>query len=117
MGDVQKKLGRRIAAERELLGLSQADLAERVGVATETISRLERGVFDPSIARVESIANALDIALHDLFRFGASSSEERLMNRFLSVVARRSVREVDLALRVVEAVLESISDNVLVRGP
>ena len=117
MSDVPKRLGKRIAVERELLRWSQADLAERIGVTTETISRIERGVFDPSLGRVESIAIALNVALHDLLRFGSDSSQDRLIQRFLSLVAHRSQRDADLAIRVLEAVFRSLSDRVQLRGP
>src|SRR5690349_21085952 len=100
MSELPKRLGKRIAAERELLGWSQVDLAERVGVAAETISRLERGVFDPSLARLESIASALGVALHDLLRFGSDSLQDRLIHRFLSAVAHRSGGDAEVAIAV-----------------
>ena len=108
MSELRKRLGKRIAAERELLGMSQADLAERMKVQPETISRLERAVFDPSLSRIESIARELDVALHDLLRLGADSPQDYFVRRFLALTARRSAHDVELALRVVEAVMDSL---------
>ncbi len=105
MSEIEAKLGRRIAGEREVMGLSQAQLAERVGVATETISRLERGVAIPSLARIETIAVVLEIALHDLLRIGGDSQRDRLLQRFMAATGRTSMRNAELALQVVEAVL------------
>lgn len=111
MSELPKKLGKRIAAERELLGMSQAGLAERIQVQPETISRLERGVFDPPLTRIESVAHAMGIALHDLLRFGADSPLDHFVRRFVVLVARRSRRDVEVALKVVEAVLASLKDG------
>lgn len=116
MSELPKKLGKRIAAERELLGWSQADLAERIGVTTETISRLERGVFDPSLARVASVANALEVPLHDLLRFGSDTRRDLAIQRFLSLTNSHAGRDVDMALRVVDAVLRSVTEKGPPRG-
>jgi transcriptional regulator with XRE-family HTH domain len=111
MSAIEAKLGKRIAAERGLVGLSQAQLAERIGVATETISRLERGVAVPSLARIESIADALEISLHDLFRMGGDSSRDRMVYRFAAIAGHASAQNVDLALHIAEAVLGWLEAN------
>jgi transcriptional regulator with XRE-family HTH domain len=47
--------------------LSQQQLAERAGISRPTVSRLERGVGDVGIDAVQRIADALGIAIADLF--------------------------------------------------
>jgi transcriptional regulator with XRE-family HTH domain len=53
------RLGKNIAARRKTLGLTQEQLAEHLGVDTETVSRIERGVTSPSLATLERISIAL----------------------------------------------------------
>jgi DNA-binding XRE family transcriptional regulator len=53
-------LGPRIAARRKALNLTQNDLAERLHVETETISRFERGHSLPSLRRLALLAEVLD---------------------------------------------------------
>lgn len=115
MSDLPKKLGKRIAAERELQQISQAELAARIGVQPETISRIERGVFVPPLTRVESIAAALGLAMHDLLRFGSESWQDPLIQRVLCFARRRSAREVELVMTVVEAVLRILDERERVR--
>lgn len=50
------KLGNQIMSRRKELGITQASLAEVVGVNTETISRIERGTALPSLATLDLIA-------------------------------------------------------------
>lgn len=59
-------LGANIAERRKKLGWTQADLAERIGVDTETVSRFERGSNLPSLHRLEKLADALKIPLYRL---------------------------------------------------
>jgi transcriptional regulator with XRE-family HTH domain len=49
------RLSRNISARRRSLGLTQAQLAERLGVDTETLSRFERGKHLPSLSTLERL--------------------------------------------------------------
>lgn len=57
--------------ERERLGLTQAALAERVGVSRKTINTVENGVFIPSTILALKLAVALDRPVEALFRLSA----------------------------------------------
>lgn len=54
-------LGTSIKTSRENLGLTQADLAIRVGVTQQTIARWERGDSTPSTAAVERLSAVLGL--------------------------------------------------------
>ena len=66
---VKVKLGKRIAALRREAGLTQEQLAERVGYSVEFISVIERGINAPSVEGCERIAKAFGIRLSRLFDF------------------------------------------------
>ena len=53
-----------VADRRKERGLSQADLAARVGTTQSAIARLESGGRPPRIDTLLRIANALDADLH-----------------------------------------------------
>lgn len=65
---VEKALGKRVAELRKAAKLTQAKLAEKVGVGVETISRLERGASIPPLDRLDKIARVLRVGMHDLFK-------------------------------------------------
>ena len=110
MTPVERKLGRRIAAQRSLTGLSQARLAEKVGVAVETISRLETGAAIPSIGRLVSIADALKIELHELVRSRPRDSpEDRAIERLVWLMSRRPAREIDFVTSIAASIFDHIS--------
>ncbi len=61
----QKNL--RMKAARAGVGLSQAELAEAVGVTRQTIGLIEAGGYNPSLNLCISICKTLDVTLNDLF--------------------------------------------------
>jgi ribosome-binding protein aMBF1 (putative translation factor) len=59
---------RRLRAER---GLSQQQLAERMGVPQSVVARLEAGGVEPRLSTLDRVARALDVELDVHFRAGA----------------------------------------------
>ena len=59
-------LGRKIADARRNARLTQNDLAARVGVTAQAVSKWETGRSCPDIAILDEIADALGISLSEL---------------------------------------------------
>lgn len=53
----------RIRSIRKQNGMTQEELAKRIGVKRAVISKYETGAIKPSISQLEEIANALDVSL------------------------------------------------------
>jgi putative transcriptional regulator len=64
---VTQALENRIKSERERAGLTQAGLAELVGVSRKTVNTVENGVFTPSTILALKLAKALDTSVEQLF--------------------------------------------------
>jgi putative transcriptional regulator len=64
---VNEKLANRIKTEREKAALTQAALAEMVGVSRKTINTVENGVFTPSATLAIKLAKALGLSVENLF--------------------------------------------------
>ena len=60
------KLAMRIAAARREIGLTQKELAEKVGVSAQAVSKWERGVSCPDISILDELAGALKLSLNSL---------------------------------------------------
>jgi putative transcriptional regulator len=65
MGD---QLGNRLREERARRDLTQAQLAELVGVSRKTINTVENGVFVPSTVLALRLAKALRTTVEALFQ-------------------------------------------------
>ncbi|WP_426266422.1 helix-turn-helix transcriptional regulator [Sphingomonas sp. LHG3443-2] len=60
-------LGTCLKERRLELGLTQAELADHVGVSRKTINTVENGVFVPSTLLALKLAAALDRRVEELF--------------------------------------------------
>lgn len=62
-----ERLGNRLLALRAERGLTQAALAELVGVSRKTINTVENGVFVPSTLLALKLARALGRPVEEIF--------------------------------------------------
>jgi len=62
-----ERLANRLKDRRTELGLTQAELAERVGVTRKTVNTVENSVFTPSATLAIKLAQALDLSVEQLF--------------------------------------------------
>ena len=49
--------------------MTQADLAQRIGVTRQTIIAIEHGRYSPSLEMAFQIAHALNVSLDDVFQY------------------------------------------------
>lgn len=61
------RLGNHLKVLRTRAGLTQAELAERVGVSRKTINTVENGVFTPSATLALLLARALGASVEQAF--------------------------------------------------
>ncbi|MCQ8276853.1 helix-turn-helix transcriptional regulator [Acetobacteraceae bacterium KSS8] len=63
----ERQLTNTIREARTRQGLTQADLAIRLGVSRKTINTVENGVFVPSVVLALGLASVLDVRVETLF--------------------------------------------------
>jgi transcriptional regulator with XRE-family HTH domain len=62
-----ERLGDRIRKARQQFGLSQAALARRIGVSTQTMYQIENNITtDPGVLKVKAVADVLDVSVDAL---------------------------------------------------
>ncbi len=59
----------RLKQYRQLKNLTQEQLAEQVGVRRETIMRLEKAQYNPSLKLAVDISRAVETPIEELFVF------------------------------------------------
>lgn len=57
-----------IKAMRQQQNLTQAELAEQLGISLRTMRAMENGFYDPSVTLACRVARTLDRPVEDLFR-------------------------------------------------
>ena len=63
------RLDTRLREYRQAKGLDQAALAALVGVRRETIGRLEKGQYNPSLKLAMDLARVFEVPVETLFAF------------------------------------------------
>jgi transcriptional regulator with XRE-family HTH domain len=102
MTDVRVLLARNMKRCREILGLSQMKLAERVGCSTTLIGNIEIGKRFPSAENLNKIAAALDIPPSELF-----AEESAAIDRIQTTQELRA----RLEKKVLKAIGEALSSK------
>lgn len=67
-------IGFRLQAVRKAKGLSQRELAKRVGVTNSTISLIEQNKVSPSISSLKKVLGGIPISLADFFTLDLGDS-------------------------------------------
>jgi len=76
MAHLQRILVQNLKKHRRKCGLTQAQLAEKVGVSTHHIGMIELSRNYPTLELVERLAVALKVKPHELFIDSISPNEE-----------------------------------------
>lgn len=62
-----KSFGENLKYERKIAGLTQQQLADKMGIKQQQLSRWERDEIEPAVSSIVAIAKALDVSFDDLF--------------------------------------------------
>ncbi|MGH8871194.1 MAG: helix-turn-helix domain-containing protein [Acidimicrobiia bacterium] len=97
-------IGARLRTERTKAGISQRELARRLGLSASLISQLESGLSKPSVGTLYAIVTELDLSLDKLLRGddhpgrdGSASGSEEDENRASPLVHPGDRKAIDLA--------------------
>ena len=91
-GDPLAGLGARIRLIRQERGVQLNELAEKSGLSSAFLSRLERGQVSSSVANLIQIAKALQVAVAELFHDPSSASRsEAAVHKVEDLLADHSV--------------------------
>jgi transcriptional regulator with XRE-family HTH domain len=73
--DIERHVGQRIRERRTMLGLTQQQLAELIGVTYQQAHKYERGINRVSAGRLYELANVLGVEVNFFFE-GLNEAEE-----------------------------------------
>lgn len=79
----QKQIGRYIAEKRRIKNLTQAQLAEQLGISDKTVSKWECGRSMPDYALIQPLCESLDISVSELIEGKEASLHERQLMELL----------------------------------
>ena len=101
MNNLRVLLSNNIKERRRILGISQAQLAEKVSTSTHYIGQIEQKNKFPSPEMLERIASALEIDSPQLFSMSSFSDEaiKRFREGILSDIEKSVTQAVDTRVK------------------
>lgn len=65
---MKKTFGENLKSERKLCGMTQQELAKKMGISQQQLSQWECNKFEPTVSSIVALAKALDTSYDDLFK-------------------------------------------------
>lgn len=102
--------GANLRHQRKAKNLTQAELAERVDVSTEMVSKIERGIAAPSFATIEKLADELGVPEVVFFGIGliavADSERSKALQKIQTVLSRMNGDQLARAHKVLSVLID-----------
>lgn len=105
MKSTKQLLGARIKEIRRSEGLSQAVLAEKLGLATNFVSRIEVGATYPSLDTLEKMARTLEVELKDFFDYEHLQEKISMISSVENLLKDATEEKLRLVFKVTKAIM------------
>ncbi|WP_313553971.1 helix-turn-helix transcriptional regulator [Stutzerimonas nitrititolerans] len=102
-------VGRAIAKQRVRAGMTQEHVAERLGIGSEAISRIERGIVIPNISRLLEFAAIFECEAADLLTEASPRTDDQAQ-RISRMLATISPADRQLILGLVEQLADRLAE-------
>jgi transcriptional regulator with XRE-family HTH domain len=100
-----KTLGKKIRLLRHQKGWSQEDVAKRLDISIPAFSKIETGITDINLSRLEQIAALFEMSVVQLLTFNDSEQDQKFVNELETIHKKLMDREtevIDLQKKVIE---------------
>lgn len=101
--DTKRLLGSRIQKIRKAKGLSQEELAERVGLSSKYISSIERGNENPTLDTFIKLSSAMDVSIAELFNYSEDTAQSDSRKFLIDVIKKSKNDRIDVVAKVIKA--------------
>ena len=100
-----KALGKKIRLLRHQKGWSQEDVAKKLDISIPAFSKIETGITDINLSRLEQIAILFDMSVVQLLTFNDEEQDQKFINELELVNKKlmdRDAEVIDLQKKVIE---------------
>lgn len=113
MKNSKQNIGKQIKKYRVLRGMTQNDLAEKIGLTEKQISKIETGVHYPKFENFVKILDVLNIEMKD-FDTGLNIQNNILRNSILKIIYRANdieLKHYSILLKQIEKIFKEKNLN------
>lgn len=101
-------IAKQIRTHRKKLGLTQEELAEKVDLSVQHISRIESGCYVPSLKSFFSLASVLNLDLR-MFGYDIKKSPNQQKDKLIQKIADATEAETIFYANVMDAISSSLA--------
>ncbi len=106
---MKKTFGTKIAEMRKEKGMTQLELAEKMGVTDKAVSKWERDLSFPDVNSIPKLAEIFDVTVDELMQGKAAAKGTAAAGR-VSAFVRLALKGVALAMGIAVAVLSFLGE-------
>lgn len=111
-----KTLGKKIRLLRHQKGWSQEDVAKRLDISIPAFSKIETGITDINLSRLEQISTLFEMSVVQLLTFNDTEQQEKYVSELEGLTKRLQDRErevIDLQKKIIDLYEELRHSKVL----
>ena len=110
MENLYQIVGKRVKFFREQVDLTQAELAEKVGISNNYIGLIERGIKHATLDTLNRISQALDVKLCDLLipLNNRPEDNEQALKELKRLLNKRKFKNAKLLLSIYKSICEHL---------
>lgn len=105
----KQTFGTMVAALRKQRGMTQLELAEKMGVTDKAVSKWERDLSFPDVNSIPKLAEVLDVSVDELMQVKANAKENSSNSKITEIV-NIALKGVALAMGVAVVALSLIGN-------
>lgn len=91
-----KTLGKKIRLLRHQKSWSQEDVAKRLDISIPAFSKIETGITDINLSRLEQIAKLFDMTVVQLLTYNDTEQQEKYISELETMSKKLQEREADV---------------------
>jgi len=91
-----KSLGKKIRLLRHQKAWSQEDVAKKLDISIPAFSKIETGITDINLSRLEQISDLFEMSVVQLLTFSDQEQEQKFVNELQQVSKKLTDREVEI---------------------
>ena len=99
-------IAKKIKLARKQSNLTQQELAEKIGISSKQLSRIEIGAFMPSLITFLKIIDVLKIDIRD-FGITINPTKNKLQNKLLKILYSSNDKELELYFDIISVLIKN----------
>lgn len=114
---VKNNIAYRIRKLRERKDYSQQNMADELGISHSAYSKIERGITDPSIGRMQQIAEILEVEVTYFFQDQSEGSKFEDPNKSYGFATKSDIEELTSIINKIKQEIASLKNSLQIPVP